>query len=95
MATEAPPRSLTQAKRLQLLAHDVAMALRQDLQTATDADARTRVARALRDAVSAWDTARDACRVLRNRGLPKAVDGSKKSRDRAFATQAFSETKPE
>jgi len=95
MDIAVPPRSLTQAKRLQLLAHDVAMALRQDLQTAPDADARTRVARALRDAVSAWDVARDACRVLRNRGLPKAVDGSKKSRERTLATQMFSETMPD
>ena len=72
MPVAVPPRSLTQAKHLQLLAHDVAASLRKDLEEAPDADARARIARALRDAVSAWDTARDACRVLRGRGLPKA-----------------------
>lgn len=93
MAIAVPPRSLTQAKRLQLLAHNVAMALEQDLLAAPNADARLRIARGLRDAVSAWNVARDACRVLRNKGLPKSVDGSKKSR--ALATQTFQEEMPE
>jgi hypothetical protein len=72
MAAPALPRSLTQAKHLQLLAYDVTIALRKDLDAASGADARAKLARALRDGVSAWDTARDAARVLRGKGLPKA-----------------------
>ena len=84
MANTPSPRSLAQAKHLQLLAHDVAVSLRKDVEAATSADARMKIARALRDAVSAWDTARDACRILRNRGLPKSVAARPAGRRRSL-----------
>lgn len=68
-----PIAELKQAKLLERLAAKTALSLEGDILSATSSDARIKLARALRDAVSAWDTARDAVRVLRGRGLPKAV----------------------
>lgn len=77
---------LTQAKALQALAADAALNLRQDIVAASSTDMRVKLARALRDAVSAWDTARDAVRVLRGRGLPRSVlEKPRKSKSKPIA----------
>jgi hypothetical protein len=65
--------ALTQAKNIQTLACDVALSLRQDLAESPDRKSRKEVAIALRMAVAAWDIARDAVRIARNRPLPGSL----------------------
>ncbi len=64
---------LRQALLLQDLAAQTADALKVSLSKSKSAKQRVYLARAVRDVVSAWDTARDAVRILRGKGLPTRV----------------------
>lgn len=68
-------KSTVQAATLQRLTYDAALALR----AACTKDGVFNVTResavALAQLVRAWDTARDALRVLRGKGLPASVKG--------------------
>jgi hypothetical protein len=65
--------SIIQAKQLQRLSHETAIQLEKDLASCCSAETRALLVRSLRDAVSAWDTARDAVRILKGKGLPTRV----------------------
>lgn len=80
-------RSTVQASELQAISHQAAKAIAQSLSRAKSLKSRTLYARALRDAVSAWDTARDAVRILKGKGLPTRVP-EKLARRRA-STNAY------
>ena len=66
-------RAVHEALELRKLAYAVACEMRTDLSSTTDPDARMRLVRAFRDSVAAWDSAGDRLRVLRGKGLPKAM----------------------
>jgi hypothetical protein len=76
--------SIIQAKQLQRLSHETAIQLEKDLASCSSAETRALLVRSLRDAVSAWDTARDAVRILKGKGLPTRVP-EKPSRKRLHA----------
>jgi hypothetical protein len=68
-----PKNSLLEAHALQRLAFDAAIAFRLDLNAAKSFKNRAEIVRALKEAVATWDTLRDSIRVLKGRGLPKAI----------------------
>lgn len=59
------------------------MALEADLRAAVSPEARKNVAIALRQAVQAWNVARDAARVARNKPLPGSLRPESKPRAKA------------
>ena len=62
------------------VAQDTIEALGDSLRRSKSAVSRIRLARALRDASAAWDTFRDAIRVLRGHGLPRSVEEKRPGR---------------
>jgi len=75
-----PITDYKQARHLQLASHSLCLKLKESIDSSTSAKERVFLARALRDAVSAWDTARDAVRIIRGRGLPTRVPEKLKPR---------------
>jgi hypothetical protein len=65
--------SITQAKQLQRLSHETAFRLQKTLEQRHSVEDRATLCRALRDAVCSWDTARNAVRILKGKGLPTKV----------------------
>lgn len=66
-------RQLVQALELQAVSYQTARQLEKGLKKARSLKARVLLSRALRDAVSSWDTATNAVRILKGKGLPKAA----------------------
>ena len=65
-------RTVNQAQDLQRLGYDIGMSLQPDLSAAKTPEDRARLAKAYRDAVSAWETAAERVRIARGRPLPGA-----------------------
>lgn len=82
---------LSQAKATQKLAHKVIMSLEQDLDAATDPKSRMNVAVAIRSAIQAWDLARDAARIARNKPLPGSLRPESAPKKKKAHVQTFSE----
>ena len=75
-STHAPlphVRQLVQALELQACCYQTARQLEKALKSARSLKSRTLLSRALRDAVSSWDTATNAVRILKGKGLPKSA----------------------
>jgi hypothetical protein len=68
-----PITDFKQARQIQHIAHSLCKKLEDSAVQATNVKTRCSLAKALRDAVSAWDTARDAVRILKGKGLPTRV----------------------
>ena len=85
---------LTQAKAIQRLAYDVVTSLRQDLQSASDSKSRMNVAVAIRSAIQAWDLARDAARIARNKPLPGSLRPESVPKRKKVQPSTFTEISP-
>ena len=86
---------LSQAREVQKLAFRVVQSLEEDLGSATDAKSRMSVAVAIRSAIQAWDLARDAARIARNRPLPGSLrPEAVAKRGKKAAPSTFTEIAP-
>lgn len=66
-------KALSQAVRLQELSYDAAVSLKQDVCEGQNPDVRARAASGIAQLVKAWDTSRDAVRILRGKPLPGSL----------------------
>lgn len=67
------------------------MSLEQDLDSATDPKSRMNVAVAIRSAIQAWDLARDAARIARNKPLPGSLRPESAPKKKKVTHSTFSE----
>lgn len=82
---------LSQARELQRLSHKAAMAMEGMIERAPDDEARARAALAIKNVIAAWDLARDAARVARNKPLPGSLRPEAVVKKRKTQAVTFSE----